>query len=196
MQAEHLLGVLVPLLKLLTAPNMDHPTYTNPILAVIHSALDLRAIAGQLAELSQDPAAAGPGFLRSKAGVKGMVSLSLILSTWGTLGARDSRPVTALSNANHATKDAGGSLLCDFLSSSLLHCLGRLVFGNFLITFSGRSCSGPTSNHALCETMQHDAFGAALPICCCCCLLLDLDAAVLYSLSSAYPQIGSMCCTL
>ena len=79
MQAEQLLGVLIPLLKLLTSPEMDHPTYRNPILSVINSALDLDAIADQLAELSKDPAAAGPGFVRSKAGVTGMVSGNTVL---------------------------------------------------------------------------------------------------------------------
>jgi hypothetical protein len=72
-----LLGVLLPLLKLLTHDAIrTDPSQANPVLSTLHDSLSLQAMNTALESLSGDPAATEDGFIRRKCSSqqRGMVS--------------------------------------------------------------------------------------------------------------------------
>eukprot|EP00775_Hariotina_reticulata_P006331 gene6331-6565_t len=61
---QHLLGVLIPLLKLLTLEDMRDPLHSNPVLSCVFSVLDIQHVAEQLRSISREAAAPLPGFCK------------------------------------------------------------------------------------------------------------------------------------
>lgn len=78
-QAQQLLGVLIPVLQLLTNDNMTQPHHLNPVYATVHGCLDLAAVAAVLEGMAQHPEAGQAGFLQRQQqhgeGARVMVSL-------------------------------------------------------------------------------------------------------------------------
>ena len=79
MQAEQLLGALLPVLRLLTHKDLDQPQQLNPVLAVLHGSLALGSLKDVLQDLSNDPKAGDARFLqqrsRSTSGLVGVPPL-------------------------------------------------------------------------------------------------------------------------